>query len=292
MSKFLNAGTRAFAVVMTTWMFLGCQAEQDEELNQKVAALETAVSELQANISKNQKVLLKEFRKVKGDHQTMIRRGVVIAPHMAEVPARVGDQKDVSLGTAPSIGPANATIEVVEFGEFQCPYCMRHETALTELVEEYPGKVRAGFKHYPMAKHAMALPAARAAWAAQQQGKFWEMHDLLFSSRGELDEDVILDHAKALGLDMEKFQADMEGQESHSQVFKDRREGKAAGVKGTPTYYVNGKFAGADPATVRAVINKQLGIAPPEGQDGGTDGGTDGDADGTEGGAEEAEAAG
>lgn len=272
MSKFLSAGTRAIAVGLTTLVVLGCQPQQDQELNQKVAALETAVAELKSDIFKNQKTILKEFKKTRGDHQTMIRRGVVIAPQLAEAPMRVGQQKDVSLGTAPSLGPVEATIEVVEFGEFQCPYCMRHEKALAELVEEYPGKVRAGFKHYPMAKHAMALPAARASWAAQQQDKFWEMHDLLFADRGKLDEAVILGHAKALGLDMEKFQADFEGEESHTQVFKDRRAGKAAGVKGTPTYFVNGKFAGADPDTVRAVINKQLGIPPP---DGGADGGED-----------------
>ena len=140
---------------------------------------------------------------------------------------------------------------------------MKYASALRDLTEQYPGKVRVGFKHYPLNKHEMALHAAKASWAAQQQGKFWEMHDALFGARGQLDPLIIRAQAQAIGLDMAQFDEDLASPLAAKAVFTDRRAGKKAGTKGTPSFYVNGRFYGGSLGAVEKAIKGQLGGAAP-----------------------------
>lgn len=263
MRNFLKTVVFTCAIVGTGWGLMGCQGtpSQDESLNERLAALDQAVADLKTQIAQNQKEIIKQFRGVKGGQQTMIRRGVVINPKSAPKIVTRGDKTDIRIGRAPSLGDPSAPVEVVEFAEFQCPYCMKHAGILQELTEEYPGKVRTGFRHYPLTRHKQAVNAGRAAWAAQRQGKFWEMHDALFSSRGKLDMDVIRGHAEAIGLDMDEFNSDFESSDALDAVFADRKAGRSAGVKGTPTFYVNGILVGNDPNQVRRVIEKELASA-------------------------------
>lgn len=260
MTRFLTASSQAALVLGVAWVLVGCQpAPQNDELNAKVAALETSLSEVVTNMAADQKALLREFQKVKATQMTMIRRGALIAPELMEKQVNIGEQTDVSVAGAPVLGDLLSPVEVVEFGEFQCPYCMKHSDFLATIVEQHPGRVRAAFRHFPIGRHKMAVPAARAAWAAQQQGKFWEMHDALFAARGKFTPESIREIAEGLGLDMELYDLHVASYASERAVYADRKDGKRLGVKGTPAYYVNGKYFGGEPeAVIRAIDNALL----------------------------------
>lgn len=262
MSKFLKTATTGATLMVAAWILVGCQPKPDEALNAKVAALDTAVAELRAEMQANQEAIIKQFKGIKGGQQTMIRRGVVIVPPGTEKPTLIGDKTSIEIGSAPTLGDPDAPVEVVEFGEFQCPYCMKYAGALRALTEAYPGKVRTAFKHYPLNKHEMALHAGKASWAAQQQGKFWEMHDALFGARGQLDPTIIRAHAQAIGLDMQQFDDDLASPEATRAVFADRRAGKKAGVKGTPVFFVNGRLVGGNLQNVKKMIDAELANPP------------------------------
>ncbi len=262
MSNFLKAGVSVGVVVLTAGVLVGCQPQRDEALDERLAALDKTVAELRTEIHANQARILKEFRGVKGGQQTMIRRGIVVVPDSQKKPILVGDNTHLPMGDAPTLGDPGAPVEVIEFAEFQCPFCMKHQTLLRDLVEEYPGKVRSGFKHFPLSKHKQAVYAGKAAWAAGRQDKFWEMHDLLFSARGKLNADAIDGYAEELGLDMDAFKADVASGNATQAVFTDRKAGHRSGVKGTPSFYVNGRYFGNDPAAVREAIEAALGTAP------------------------------
>lgn len=141
-------------------------------------------------------------------------------------------------GNEPQLGPDDALVTIVEFADYQCPYCARANDPIKAAVEAFEGDVRLLFKHYPLANHARAMPAARAAWAAHEQGRFWEAHDWLFENGADVE--ALSDHADALGLDMTQLMADMSSKESEDAVDADFFAGGKIGVVGTPVFFVNG----------------------------------------------------
>ena len=144
---------------------------------------------------------------------------------------------------SPAKGPADAPITIVEFADYQCPFCARSEGLVEEVLKAYPTQTRFVYKHFPLtANHPQALPAALAAAAAQRQGKFWEMHAILFANQRALSPEQIDGYARQLGLDMDRFKADMASEEVKAQVEADRRLARRAGVRGTPTVFVNGRL--------------------------------------------------
>ncbi len=154
--------------------------------------------------------------------------------------------KVVEIGKSPSLGPPDAPIQIVEFADFECPHCGAAMPILHKVIEEpsLKPKVRFFFKNYPLPAHEHADPAARASVAAQNQGKFWEMHDLLFTHQDQLGNPDIEGYAKKLGLDLDKFRADWVSADTKDRVAKDKELGGRIGVSGTPSIYVNGrKFA-------------------------------------------------
>ncbi len=152
-------------------------------------------------------------------------------------------------GDEPQMGPNDALITIVEWSDFQCPYCSRVPGPLKAAMADYDGDVRLIFKHYPLGGHAQAAPAARAAWAAQQQGKFWEMHDALFENQKKLGDADFTEYAKKLGLDLAKFDADRNSPAANQAVDSDHAAGNKAGLSGTPYFLVNGhNYSGALPA--------------------------------------------
>ncbi|MGV3625608.1 MAG: DsbA family protein [Archangium sp.] len=159
----------------------------------------------------------------------------------------------------PSIGPKDAKIVIVEFADFECPYCTRAGETVKEVMKAYEGKVRLVFKHYPLSFHPKAPRAAAAAWCAEAQGKFWEFHDSLFAS-SELDEDALKMQASNIGLDGTKFSKCLESQAAMEAVKKDLEAGKTAGVDGTPAFFINGiMLSGAQPEDAfRRVIDAEL----------------------------------
>jgi protein-disulfide isomerase len=149
--------------------------------------------------------------------------------------------QSIDIGRAPFKGPEKAPVTIVEWADFQCPFCALASPYLDYLVKAYPGFVKVVFRHFPISHHHYAIPAARAAIAAGQQGKFWEMHDLLFANRQEIDDTSFLRFAQELALDTDRFQVDMAAQATLDVIERDRREADKLGLRGTPMIYIDGR---------------------------------------------------
>jgi protein-disulfide isomerase len=160
-------------------------------------------------------------------------------------------------------GNPSAAVTIVEFSDFECPYCSKVGPTLKELEAKYGDKIKVVFKHLPLAFHKNARLAAIASVAANRQGKFWEYHDLLFANQRALLRPDLERYAEQLGLDMAKFRADLDSPEVAAQVDADSAEAKRIGVTGTPTSFVNGRIVkGASPAPAfSAIIDEVLGGA-------------------------------
>ncbi len=152
-----------------------------------------------------------------------------------------GVRAKVPLSDSPSQGPKDAKVTIVEFSDFQCPYCSRVLPLLKQVKDAYPKDVRVVFKQFPLPMHPHAHLAAEASLAAREQGKFWEMHDRLFANQQFLDEASIERYAKELGLNVERFRDALRQGKFKALVDKEMQEGVAAGVNGTPTLFINGK---------------------------------------------------
>jgi protein-disulfide isomerase len=163
----------------------------------------------------------------------------------------------------PQKGPRAAPVTVVVFSDFQCPFCSRVEPSLTQLQKAYPNDVRVVWKNLPLAMHPQAMPAALAAEAAREQGKFWEMHELLFQNQGQLSPEQYVAFARKLGLDEAKFQAASGAASTRARVEEDARLGARVAPQGTPTLYVNCRqVVGAQPYEVfQKMVDEQLARA-------------------------------
>jgi protein-disulfide isomerase len=148
---------------------------------------------------------------------------------------------NLPIGTSAIKGNKNAPITVVEFSDFQCPYCARFAPTIDEVLKAYPNDVKFVYKDYPLAFHKQARNAAKAARAAGEQGKFWEMHDLIFENFSKVNEVMFKEFATKLNLDMDKFVADFSGNKYDDLIQQDINLARQAGVTGTPTLYTNGK---------------------------------------------------
>jgi len=154
----------------------------------------------------------------------------------------------IKLTSAPTRGPGEATVTIVEYSDFQCPYCLRAQPTLQKILDEYPTQVNHVFKHFPLSFHKEAMNAHKATAAAGGQDKFWEMHDAIFADPKDLAPETMRKHAETLGLDLAKFDADYASEVVAKKITDDQKEGRSVGVRGTPAFFVNGKFmAGAQP---------------------------------------------
>jgi hypothetical protein len=149
--------------------------------------------------------------------------------------------KDVAVGDSPAKGPVGAPITLIEFADFECPYCAVMAPRLEEAFVKHPGQIRFVYKFMPLAGHPHGEIAARAGIAAISQGKFWEMHDKLFANRDHLEPQDLDSYAKDLGLDLNKFQKDAAGQAATDRLAAERKQADSLEVKGTPTIYINGR---------------------------------------------------
>jgi protein-disulfide isomerase len=164
---------------------------------------------------------------------------------------------------SPAVGPENAQVSVVAFSDFQCPFCSRAVPTLEQVEKEYGDKVRIVFKHLPLSMHPKAPAAHAAAEAAHRQGKFWEMHDLIFANQREMTPERYLEYATQLGLDLEKFEKDLESAEVKKRIDEDTSEAARLNVRGTPAFFINGKhLSGAQPfETFKQRIDEELASA-------------------------------
>ncbi|MBK6917598.1 MAG: thioredoxin domain-containing protein [Deltaproteobacteria bacterium] len=160
-------------------------------------------------------------------------------------------------------GATTPLVTIVEFSDFECPFCGRLAEQLSGVLARYPDDVRLVFKQFPLAMHAHAEPAARAAVAAGAQGKFWEMHDRLFADRSKLGDDDLLAHAEAIGLDRTAFATALAAPATGARVREQMQEGSVLELSSTPTFFVNGrKFSGAkDAETIAQIVDEEIVVA-------------------------------
>ncbi len=195
-----------------------------------------------------------DVEELKAQQSQILAKLAEIETKIGGAPARKGPPAEdydtvhkIDVSSAPALGNPNAPITVVEYSDFECPYCARTAPDVKALYEKYPDKVRVVYKHFPLSFHKSARPVAVASVAAHEQGKFWEFHDVIFdatSKRQLAGGDADLEkYAKAAGLDVERFKSDMAAKKAEYEkaVTADYTEGQRVQVRGTPTLYINGK---------------------------------------------------
>jgi protein-disulfide isomerase len=166
----------------------------------------------------------------------------------------------VATAGRPTRGPADAPIEMIEFSDFQCPFCLRANPIVDRVLQVYGNRIRFTYRHYPLGNHPNARPAAEAAQCANEQGKFWEYHDRLFATASHLTDADLKADAAALGLDTAKFNACVDSHKYKADVDADIQAGDEAGVDGTPAFFINGRMiSGAQPFEVfKRIIDEEL----------------------------------
>ncbi len=168
---------------------------------------------------------------------------------------------DVEEANAPSRGPADAPVTIVEFSDFQCPYCSRESATVKKVLDTYGDKVRLVFRQFPLTSiHNNAEKAAEASMCAGDQGKFWEMHDAMFAQQAKLTPDDLKELAGTLGLDKDSFSSCLDSGKFAAAIQQDIQAGTEVGVSGTPALFVNGRpLTGAVPfESIAKVIDEEL----------------------------------
>lgn len=180
-----------------------------------------------------------------------------VAPPVAAGPLKeVGDQDHIK-------GAANAKVTLVEYSDFQCPFCQRHLPSINQALKDFPNDVRLVYRHYPLSFHPEAQKSAEASECAAKLGgndAFWKMHDELFANQATLSRSLYTELAKKLGLNTANFDKCLDGGEMATRVNTDLNEGTTAGVEGTPATFVNGMLvSGAVPySELKAAIQAAL----------------------------------
>jgi protein-disulfide isomerase len=181
----------------------------------------------------------------------------------AAPPSRPDPSRRYSIDTkgSPVKGNPNAKLAIVAFSDFQCPFCGRVLPTLEQILSEYGDEVRIVFKHLPLSMHPKAPAAHAAAEAAHRQGKFWEMHDLIFADQRNMSPEKYLEYAAQLDLDMERFKQDVASARVKEKVATDAAEAARLGVSSTPGFFVNGRYVrGAQPfSAFKTLIDAELG---------------------------------
>jgi protein-disulfide isomerase len=172
---------------------------------------------------------------------------------------------NVNLENANTVGPRHAPVTLVEFADYECPYCQKVAADLRKLQGNFGDKLAFVFKDFPLPMHSRSQKAAEAARCAGKQGKFWEYHDELFRSR-QLDVDRLKEDALALHLDRTQFGKCLDSGDEAADVQRDREEGQKLGLSGTPSFFVNGHFySGAlDYTALHQIVEQQLEASPRE----------------------------
>ncbi|MGD8376728.1 MAG: thioredoxin domain-containing protein [Acidobacteriota bacterium] len=176
---------------------------------------------------------------------------VVLEPPRVEVPVPAGE---------PSMGPKDAAVTMVEFSDYQCPYCRRAQPTVDRVLETYGDRIRFVYRDYPLPMHPRATPASLAARCAGEQDKFWEYHNNLMTGAGDLSDADLESRATDLGLDIEAFKACIESGRYEATVQQGLQDGAQVGVSGTPAFFINGRhISGAQPFQVfQEILDDEL----------------------------------
>jgi len=234
-------------------------------------------AELKAIYAVQREQLARPFEEVKAQLQQNLRQAKIQQARQ-EYAARLREQSKVAVLLSPprtqvGFDPARvrgnpkAKVLIVEFSDFQCPFCSQVQGTLKNLLAKYHDGVALAFRDMPVTQiHPQAQLAAEGAHCALEQGKFWEYHDLLFADQAGLDRNGLLSKAQKLQLDGKQFESCLSSEKYKAQILQDSQEGMRAGVSGTPGFFINGVFmSGAQPEAVfERVIQDQLAAAQPQ----------------------------
>lgn len=225
-SERLRLAAKGLLCIACAALFLasGCQGKATQE----------ALRELK----EGQKQILERLDRVEKGQQQMLS-----SPMFARQRPQIDYSKiyDIQIGQSPVRGAPGAKVTLVEFSDFQCPYSQRAQAVIQQLLEAFPNDLKHVYKNFPLSFHKRAMPAAQACVAAGLQGKFWEMHDLIFGNPQNLEDQDLKAYAQKLGLDVARFEADLHSEAVKKSIEGDTEDAKKAEVMGTPTLFLNGK---------------------------------------------------
>jgi protein-disulfide isomerase len=207
------------------------------------------------------KIAIENMRR--GKTVAEIRTALTAGPKYKR-PKLLEDPVKIPVEGSPLTGPKEAKIVLIEFSDFECPYCSQAAAAVKNIMTSYPGNVRLIYKQFPLSMHPHAKLAAIASLAAADQDKFWQMHDALFANFRKLTRENILSLAQGIGLDMNRFTADLGNPKYDAIIAKDMQDGEAAGVAGTPAFFINGKLYNGpmDLNSVKPIFDGELSGKP------------------------------
>jgi protein-disulfide isomerase len=241
----VGAALLAAALIATTSVMAGQQSQADRD-RQRIAALE-----------ETQKAILQELKEIK----SLLQQRPVPVPMAQGAPQPAAPPlADLTVGDAPSRGKASAKLTIIEFSDFECPFCARYTAeTLGQIDRDYvsTGKVRYVFRNFPLSQiHPNAMKAAEAGECARVQGKFWEYHDRLFANQKSLGVSDLVRHATDLGLNVPAFQQCLGGQVT-VKIRNDLREAAQAGMGGTPTFFIGTPTADGKVHVLRKLVGAQ-----------------------------------
>ncbi|MFA4952777.1 MAG: thioredoxin domain-containing protein [Candidatus Pacearchaeota archaeon] len=167
--------------------------------------------------------------------------------------------KNVGIGNLPPRGNPNAKIKIIEFSDFQCPACKASHPTMDRIFQDYREEVVLYYRYFPLSMHENSFIAAEAAECANEQGKFWEYHNILFDNQDKLDKENLKRYAEQIKLNSERFNSCLDNEETKEIISTDLNEAKALNLKGTPTFFINGKEVfGGNEQELRKLIEEEL----------------------------------
>jgi protein-disulfide isomerase len=241
----------------------------DQEIGSKITTVTDAdvAAWYNANPSRVQGAKLEQVQAPIRSMLTQERTATVYQAYVDQLrtktPVRVmlePPRQKVAVAGSPSRGPAAAPIEMIEFSDFQCPFCLRAHPTVNQVLSTYGDRVRLVYRHYPLPNHPNARPAAEASQCAAEQDKFWQYYDRLFADQTKLSDEGLKQSAAALGLDAGRFNACVDSHKYKDRVEADIKDGNDAGVSGTPAFFINGRLlTGAQPfEAFKRIIDEEL----------------------------------
>ena len=241
----------------------------EQEITSKVKAVtETEIAEwYQGNQQRVQGATLDQVRapiqSMLTQQRTQLARDAYVGTLKAKTPTRVMIQPPrvmVTAGTSPVKGSASAPIELIEFADFECPFCLQASPTVKRVLDTYGDSIRFAYRNFPLQNHPHAKPAAEAAQCANEQGQFWAFHDRLFAEPGKLSDAELKQTASTLGLNAPQFNKCVDDRKYQSVVETDAQAGLNAGVTGTPAFFINGRLlSGAQPFDAfKRIIDEEL----------------------------------
>lgn len=232
----------------------------DKEFKKFVAEKHIPESQINPQIKERINAYLQTMKKqdLLNDYVAKLTKGNPVELYFEKPKMKVA----VEPGTGPTFGKVGAPITIVEFSDFQCPFCGRAAETVTQLKKKYGNKISLTFRHFPLPMHKDARPASEASMCINEQStdKFWKFHDLAFKNQDKLDKANLEKFAKDVGADVKKYTACVEAKKYADFVQKDVEYGEKIGVKSTPTFFVNGQLVnGAVPIeTFSEIIDEEL----------------------------------